>query len=73
MNILNKQKSKQIEEPQEITWETIGDELFFKKNKFSFTNEEIILIKNLLKESPPPLQYRRKVIIYIIILIYSYG
>jgi hypothetical protein len=45
----------------EITWESIGDELLFRKNKFEFTNEEKILVKKLLLKSPPPLQYRRKV------------
>ena len=45
----------------EITWESIGDELLFRKNKFEFTNEEKILVKKLLLKSPPPLEYRRKV------------
>ena len=44
-----------------MTWESMGDELFYHKNKFEFTNEEIIIIKKLLLKSPPPLQYRRKV------------
>ena len=48
----------------EITWETVGDELFYHKNKFEFTNEEKLLIKKLLLKSPPPLQYRRKVRFY---------
>ena len=45
----------------EISWETLGDELLFRKNKFEFTTEEKILIKKLLFKSPPPLEYRRKV------------
>lgn len=45
----------------EISWETLGDELLFRKNKFEFTNEEKILVKKLLLKSPPPLEYRRKV------------
>ncbi len=45
----------------EISWETSGDELLFRKNKFEFTNEEKILVKKLLLKSPPPLEYRRKV------------
>ena len=53
MNYNNKQ--------DEITWESIGDELLFRKNKFEFTNEEKILVKKLLLKSPPPLEYRRKV------------
>ena len=48
--------------PEEaITWESVGDELFYHKNKFEFTQEEKTLIKKLLLKSPPPLQYRRKV------------
>ena len=50
-----------ISEQVEITWESVGDELFYHKNKFEFTNEEITTIKKLLLKSPPPLQYRRKV------------
>ena len=50
-----------ISEKKEMTWESMGDELFYHKNKFEFTNEEIIIIKKLLLKSPPPLQYRRKV------------
>ena len=45
----------------EITWETVGPELLFHKNKFEFTKEEKILVKKLLLKSPPPLEYRRKV------------
>ena len=40
----------------EISWETSGDELLFRKNKFEFTTEEKILIKKLLFKSPPPLE-----------------
>ena len=50
-----------IPEEEEITWETVGDELFYYKDKFEFTEEEITLIKELLLKGPPPLQYRRKV------------
>jgi hypothetical protein len=46
---------------EEITWESVGDDLFYHKDKFEFTNEEKILIKKLLLKGPPPLQYRRKV------------
>jgi hypothetical protein len=46
---------------EEITWESIGDDLFYHKDKFEFTNEEKLLIKKLLLKGPPPLQYRRKV------------
>ena len=46
---------------EEITWESLGDDLFYHKDKFEFTNEEKLLIKKLLLKGPPPLQYRRKV------------
>ena len=45
----------------EITWDTVGADLLFQKNKFEFTKEEKILVKKLLLKSPPPLEYRRKV------------
>ena len=45
----------------EITWETVGLELLFHKNKFEFTKAEKLLVKKLLLKSPPPLEYRRKV------------
>ena len=50
----------------EITWESIGDDLFFRKNKFEFTLEEKNLIKKLLLKSPPPLEYRKKVSLLLI-------
>lgn len=50
-----------IPEEEEITWESVGDDLFYHKDKFEFTNEEKKLIKKLLLKGPPPLQYRRKV------------
>ena len=50
----------------EITWESIGDDLFFRKNKFEFTVEEKNLIKKLLLKCPPPLEYRRKVSLLLI-------
>ena len=50
----------------EITWESIGDDLFFRKNKFEFTLEEKNLIKKLLLKSPHPLEYRRKVSLLLI-------
>lgn len=44
-----------------LTWESVGDELFYHKNKFEFTDKEKSLIRHLLLKGPPPLQYRRKV------------
>lgn len=49
-------------------WETKGLELLHQKDKYDFTLLEKQLIKNILKESPPPLQYRRKVNIFILII-----
>ena len=61
---------------EELSWESVGDELLFHKDKFEFTNKEKELIKKLLLKSPPPLQYRRKVrIIYFkknIVMAYSF-
>ena len=45
------------------SWEENGLELLHQKTKIDFTPSEKQLIKNMLKESPPPLQYRRRVII----------
>lgn len=45
----------------ELTWESIGDDLLFRKNKFDFNKEEKSLVKKLLLKCPPPLEYRRKV------------
>ena len=45
----------------EITWDSIGNDLLFHKNKFEFTKAEKDLVKKLLIKSPPPLEYRRKV------------
>ncbi len=46
---------------EEVTWESVGDDLFYHKDKFEFTADEKLLIKKLLLKGPPPLQYRRKV------------
>ena len=43
------------------SWETIGIELLHRKYKFEFTLFEKELLKNMLKNSPPPLHTRRKV------------
>ena len=43
------------------SWETIGKELLHRKYKFEFTPFEKELLKNMLKNSPPPLHTRRKV------------
>ena len=46
-------------------WEVNGLELLHQKYKLDFSFSEKKLLKNMLKESPPPLQYRRKVNIHI--------
>ena len=46
---------------QTIDTEIKGLELLHQKYKYDFTLSEKQLIKNMLKESPPPIQYRRKV------------
>ena len=61
MEKYNRRKSINSPPEEDITWESIGDELFYHKNKFEFTQEEKRIIKKLLLKSPPPLQYRRKV------------
>ena len=58
------QKNIKRQESEEIKgdWDSLGDELFFLKNKFEFTQKEKKFIKKLLAESPPQLLYRRRVI-----------
>ena len=60
----NQNSSKELDEKINI-WETKGLELLHQKFKYDFTSLEKQLIINMLNESPPPLQYRRKVNIYI--------
>jgi predicted DNA binding CopG/RHH family protein len=57
------QNSLEIEDNEELEgdWDSLGDELLFQKNKFEFSNKEKKFIKKMLSESPPPLQYRRRV------------
>ena len=43
------------------SWETIGIELLHRKYKFEFTSSEKQLLRNMLKQGPPPLHTRRKV------------
>ena len=47
-------------------WDTIGLELLHQKYKYDFTQSEKESIKFMLKEGPPPLQYRQKVNIFFI-------
>ena len=57
-------------------WDSLGNELFFRKNKFEFTEKEKNSIKRMLSKSPPQLQHRRRVIsffLFFIFLSFSYG
>ena len=57
-NMLKKKDSEELNGD----WDSLGDELFYLKNKFEFTQKEKKFIKKLLTESPPQLLYRRRVI-----------
>ena len=65
--MFTRKKENSFNEVSQIkgNWETIGLELLHQKYKHDFSFSEKCLIKNMLKECPPPLQYRRKVNIYI--------
>ena len=43
-------------------WDSLGDELFFLKNKFEFSQKEKNVLKRMLSKSPPQLLHRRRVI-----------
>ena len=60
--MLNKRR-KSIKEinAEKYNWETLGMELLHQKYKHDFTKEEKETIKKMLKQAPPPLQYRQKV------------
>ena len=49
------------EAESEGDWESLGDELFYRKNKFEFDEKEKRHIKKMLSHSPPKLQFRRRV------------
>jgi hypothetical protein len=59
----NNQNNNKIEEEPELEgdWESLGDELFYRKNKFEFDEKEKKHIKKMLSKAPPQLQYRRRV------------
>ncbi len=56
--------NQKIQEETELEgdWESLGDDLFYRKNKFEFEEKEKKHIKKLLSKSPPQLQLRRRVI-----------
>ena len=59
---INQNTNKIEEEPElEGDWESLGDELFYRKNKFEFKEKEKKHIKKMLSQSPPQLQLRRRV------------
>lgn len=65
----NNQNNNKIEEESELEgdWESLGDELFYRKNKFEFEEKEKKHIKKMLSQSPPQLQHRRRVTLLIFI------
>ena len=65
----NNQNNNKIEEEPELEgdWESLGDELFYRKNKFEFEEKEKKHIKKMLSQSPPQLQHRRRVTLLIFI------
>jgi len=62
-NEINKNLSLKSKDSDEIkvNWNSLDDEIFFRKNKFEFTQKEKHSLKKMLIKFPPPLQYRRKV------------
>ena len=59
---INPNINKIEEEPElEGDWESLGDELFYRKNKFEFDEREKKFIKKMLLRTPPQLQHRRRV------------
>ena len=57
----NNQKEEE-ESELEGDWESLGDDLFYRKNKFEFEEKEKKHIKKMLSKNPPQLQLRRRVI-----------
>jgi hypothetical protein len=65
-NVINNPQIQEEEEELEGDWESLGDELFYRKNKFEFEEKEKRHIKKMLAQGPPKLQHRRRVINFII-------
>ncbi len=61
MFLYKKQKSLNDIHENSDSWETIGIDLLHRKYKFEFTSSEKQLLKDMLKQGPPPLHTRRKV------------
>ena len=70
---INPNNNKIEEEPElEGDWESLGDELFYRKNKFEFDEREKKFIKKMLLKAPPQLQHRRRVTKFFLIFYYYY-
>ena len=68
MFLYKRRSSSQEIQVNSDTWETIGIDLLHRKYKFEFTPSEKQLLKHMLKQAPPPLHTRRKVIFKINII-----
>ena len=67
----NKKQTIKSKDSDELNgdWDSLGDELFYRKNKFEFSEKEKNSLKKLLSKSPPQLQHRRRVINFFIFII----
>ena len=52
---------QQNDQSFEDSWELVGEELLFPKDKLDYSEKEKIRLKKLLILSPPPIEYRRTV------------
>ena len=59
--IRRKSSAKDVPKPIAASWDIEGINILHRKYKFEFTPSEKQLLKNMLKENPPPLHTRRKV------------
>jgi len=68
----NQKNNIKRKESEELNgdWDTLGDELFYLKNKFEFSQKEKNALKKMLSKSPPQLQHRRRVINIFLSLFY---
>ena len=64
-------KSKDSDEIKD-NWYSLGDEIFFRKNKFEFSQKEKNSLKKMLIKSPPPLQFVERYLIFLIFLLLFY-
>ena len=60
LSYIRRKSSKEIP-LNPATWDIEGINLLHRKYKFEFTPSEKELLKNMLKQTPPPLHTRRKV------------